>query len=86
METDAIAALPDGKTLTVEPGLRLLRRGSALIWQTKWRAAGKGCTKVLGTYPAMSIEMARQAAAGAARGAAQPVFWPRRCPSRLDGL
>ena len=71
MDAEAIATLPDGKTLTVESGLRLLRRGSALIWQAKYRAAGKGRTKVLGTYPALSLESAR-AAAGAARGAAQP--------------
>jgi integrase len=59
---EIIAAIPDGKTLTVASGLRLFRRRELVQWQVKYYAAGKRQTKVLGTYPALDTEAALAAA------------------------
>ena len=46
---EMIAAIPDGKTFTVAPGLRLFRRRELVQWQVKFYSDGKRQTKVLGT-------------------------------------
>ena len=68
--TDAIIAASSAKVLQDGAGL-VLRRFGKDQWVKRIRQGGKERMATLGTYPAMSIEMARQAA-GAAPSAAQP--------------
>lgn len=77
---EIIAAIPHGKTLTVESGLRLFRRQAIVQWQVKYRsptACKKGATTIkLGTYPEMDLDAARQAAVKL-RGEPQPKAKPK---------
>lgn len=60
---DILASIPDGGIHTVEPGLRLYRRGALLHWQARFRVDGKRIEPKLGTWPDMDLDAARAKAA-----------------------